>query len=79
MSRDREKVTSYTRYVGVLREAALVFLQLFESASVFPPPLAAIELCPPRKTVHDVMERLEIVANPSKKERMKSWTGRQFL
>ena len=43
------------------------------------PPLAARELCTPEKTAHDVMDRLEIVANPSKKERMTSWTGRQFL
>ena len=39
-----------------------------------------LESCvPPEKTAHDVMDGLEIVANPSKKERMTSWTGRQFL
>ena len=37
-----------------------------------PPPLADRELCSPQKTVHDVMERLEIVANPSEKEGMMS-------
>ena len=29
-------------------------------------------MCPPEKTAHDVMDRLEILANPSKKERMTS-------
>ena len=37
-------------------------------------PLWRLDSC-----VTAVMERLEIVANPSKKERMTSWTGRQFL
>ena len=33
----------------------------------------------PGERAHDVMERLEIVANPWYKERMTSCTGRQFL
>ena len=32
-----------------------------------------------RLEIVDVMERLEIVANPLEKERMTSWIGRQFL
>ena len=33
----------------------------------------------PEKRAHDVIERMEIVANLSEKHRMTSWTGRQFL
>ena len=43
-------------------------------------PCWRLESCAtPRKKAHDVMDRLEIVANPSKKERMTSWTGWKFL
>ena len=71
-----------TRVINVRRFVTPVSLMsdIYWHHGSWPHPCWQLESCvPPEKRAHDVMDRLEIVANPSKKERMTSWTGRQFL